>query len=144
MIFESRIYYLSIQVEFLYCLIMRVCLKRGNKMNILVTSAGRRVKIIEYFKESLSRLNGKIIATDCDMNSPAIHFAYNYEIIPIIDDVNYIHNLFDICKIYEINAVISLIDPKLELLANDQTVFDKENIKMILSSPDIIDISFDK
>src|SRR5699024_12102535 len=90
MIFENRINYLSIQVECLYCLIMRVCLKRGNKMNILVTSAGRRVKIIEYFKESLSELNGKVIATDCDMNAPAIHFADNYEIVPRIDDPNYI------------------------------------------------------
>lgn len=113
-------------------------------MNILVTSAGRRVKIIEYFKESLSELKGKVIATDCDMNAPAIHFADNYEIVPRIDDPNYIQDILDICKKYDIDAVISLIDPELALLANHQTLFDKENIKLILSSTDMVDISFDK
>src|SRR5699024_3512126 len=140
MIFENRIYYLSIQVEFLYYLTMQVCLKRGNKMNILVTSAGRRVKIIEYFKESLSKLNGKVIATDCDMNAPAIHFADNYEIVPRIDDPNYIQDILDICKKYDIDAVIYLIDSELELIANNKHLFDKENIKLTSSYIDRINI----
>src|SRR5699024_77510 len=113
-------------------------------MNILVTSAGRRVKIIEYFKQVLTLEEGKVIATDCDINAPAIYFADNYEIVPRIDDPNYIQILLDICQKYRIDAVISLIDPELEILANNQSLFNSKNVELILSPSKYIDISFDK
>jgi len=113
-------------------------------MNILVTSAGRRVKIVEYFREALAKNNGRVIATDCDRNAPALYFADDYEIVPRIDDPNYVEILLDICKKHQIKAVISLIDPELELLANNKNVFTENNIELILSPSKYVDISFDK
>lgn len=113
-------------------------------MNILVTSAGRRVKIIEYLKKALSEIKGKVIATDCDENTPAIYFADDYEIVPRIDDLNYIQILLEICTKHKVDAIISLIDPELELLANNQQLFNEHNITLILSPSKYIDISFDK
>lgn len=113
-------------------------------MNILVTSAGRRVKVIEYFKDELSKINGRVITTDCDENAPAIYFADGYEIVPRIDDPNYINIILDICEKYEIKALLSLIDPELELLANNKPIFDERGIELILSHATYIDISFDK
>lgn len=113
-------------------------------MNILVTSAGRRVKIVEYFKESLKELGGKIIATDCDVNAPAIYFADDYELVPRIDDPEYINILINICKKHRIAAIISLIDPELELLANNKDIFNQSNIDLILSPANFVGISFNK
>lgn len=113
-------------------------------MNILVTSVGRRVKIIEYFKQVLALNEGKVIATDCDINAPAIYFADDYEIVPRIDDPNYIEILLDVCKKHKIDAIMSLIDPELEVLANNQSLFNSNNVKLILSPSKYIDISFDK
>src|SRR5699024_10538972 len=122
---------------------MQNALKR-DKMNILVTSAGRRVKIVEYFKNALKVEEGKVIATDCDLNAPALYFEDTYEIVPRIDDPNYINILVDICEKYHISAIISLIDPELELLAQNKNVFDEKNIQLILSPHESVDISFDK
>lgn len=113
-------------------------------MNILVTSAGRRVKIVEYFKNALKIEAGKVVATDCDQNAPALYFADAYEIVPRIDDPNYINILVDICEKHHINAIISLIDPELELLAQHKNVFDEKDIQLILSPHESVAISFDK
>src|SRR5699024_1485501 len=113
-------------------------------MNVLVTSAGRRVKIVEYMKESLESLGGTVIATDCDINAPAIHFADDYEIVPRIDNSNYIQVILDICEKYDIKAIISLIDPELELLANNKEKFDERHIELILSPAKAVEIAFDK
>lgn len=113
-------------------------------MNILVTSAGRRVKIIEYFKNAVEKSDGKIIATDCDINAPALYFADAYEIVPRIDEPNYIQILLDLCEKHHVQAIISLIDPELELLAKHKSIFDKRNIQLILSPYKFVEISFDK
>lgn len=113
-------------------------------MNILVTSAGRRVKIIEYFKKALQPVNGKVITTDCDINAPAIHFADEFEIVPRIDNPDYINILINLCEKYSIEAVVSLIDPELELLAKHKKLFDDNNITLVLSPLEAVDIAFDK
>src|SRR5699024_3494119 len=100
-----------IRVEFHYYLIMQVFSKRSKTMNILVTSAGRRVKVVEYLKESLKDVKGQVIATDGDVNAPAIHFADAYEIVPRIDDGNYIKHIIQLCEKYNITGIVSLIDP---------------------------------
>lgn len=113
-------------------------------MNVLVTSAGRRVKIVEYMKESLESFGGTVIATDCDINAPAIHFADDYEIVPRIDNSNYIQVILDICEKHDIKAIISLIDPELELLVNNKEKFDERHIELILSPAKAVEIAFDK
>src|SRR5690625_7403065 len=86
-------------------------------MNILVTSAGRRVKVVQYLKDTLNIKNGKVIATDCDLNAPALYFADEYELIPRIDDENYLSSILALCEKHRIDGIISLIDPELEILA---------------------------
>lgn len=118
-------------------------LKGLNNMNVLVTSVGRRVKIIEYFKAAL-RNQGKVIAADCDRNAPALYFADDFEIVPRVDDESYISTLLEICRKHQISGIVSLIDPELEILARQKDILEKEGLKLILSPLDIIEESFDK
>src|SRR5699024_9083595 len=113
-------------------------------MNILVSSAGRRVKIVEYLKKSLENSSCKVIATDCDSQAPALYFADDYEIVPRIDDPKYIDTLFALCKKHNIDGILSLIDPELEILAANKKMFDKNSIKLILSPLEVIQKTFDK
>jgi len=115
-----------------------------NKLNILVTSAGRRVKIVQYLKDTLSTQNGKVIATDCDLNAPALYFADEYELIPRIDDENYLSSILALCEKHRIDGIISLIDPELEILAMNKAKFEEIGTKLILSPLDMIEYSFDK
>ncbi|WP_449536930.1 ATP-grasp domain-containing protein [Ferdinandcohnia sp. Marseille-Q9671] len=113
-------------------------------MNILICSAGRRVKLVSYFKEELAQIGGNVVAVDCDNKAPALYFADAYEIVPRIDQPEYLQTIKDICRRYKIDAVLSLIDPELTLLASHKSEFENENIKAIISNCDVVDICYDK
>lgn len=110
-------------------------------MNILILSAGTRNKIIQYFK---STIDGKVIATDCQSIAPAIYDADKYYIVPRITEPGYIDIILDICKKEEINAVLSLIDPELSLLAANKEKFGKAGITVIGSSYELCEMALDK
>lgn len=113
-------------------------------MNILICSAGRRVKLVEYFKNELHRINGSVIAIDCDPTAPALYQADAFEIVSPIDNQEYISTVKFLCHKYQINAVLSLIDPELSLLASHKDEFAKDGIVVIVSDKSVVDICFDK
>ncbi|MCI1590693.1 ATP-grasp domain-containing protein [Heyndrickxia oleronia] len=113
-------------------------------MNILLCSAGRRVKLVQYFKEELEKIGGKVVAVDCDSTAPALQFADHSEKVPPITDTYYIKAIKQVCQKYNIQAVLSLIDPELSLLAEYIDEFEKMHIKVICSKNDVINICFDK
>ncbi|MDQ0155380.1 ATP-grasp domain-containing protein [Robertmurraya andreesenii] len=113
-------------------------------MNILICSVGRRVKLVEYFRKELNQINGMVVAVDCDPTAPALYHADAYEIVPRIDHQEYISHIKYHCHKYQINAVLSLIDPELSLLAGFKDEFAQDGIEVIVSEKKIVDICFDK
>ena len=112
-------------------------------MNILVTSVGIRGYLIKYFRKAL-RNKGKIFAADCNRYAPALYDADNYFILPKILEKNYIDELFRICLMNNIDAVFSLNDIELPILAQSKNKFINKGIKLIVSNPRVIDICYDK
>lgn len=110
--------------------------------NILITSAGTRNKIIQYFKEN--NKTGKVIATDMSKLAPAIYEADKYYIVPRIDNPNYIDNLLEICKKEKVDGILSLIDPELSLLAQNEEKFKEIGVTVIGSSYDCCELSLNK
>ncbi|WP_102273051.1 ATP-grasp domain-containing protein [Cytobacillus massiliigabonensis] len=113
-------------------------------MKVLLCSAGRRVKLVSYFKEELNKIGGMVIAVDCDNKAPALYSADAYEIVPHIEHCEYLQTIKGICKKYQIDAVLSLIDPELSLLASNIHEFEKENIKIIISNKEVVNTCYDK
>lgn len=112
-------------------------------MNILVLSAGTRNKIVQYFKRTVGK-RGKVVATDMQPIAPAIYEADKYYIVPKITDNSYLGIIFDICKKERINAVITLIDPELSLIAANSEKFKKAGVIFIGSSYELCEMAFDK
>lgn len=113
-------------------------------MNLLVCSVGRRVQLIDCFREELVAVGGKVIAIDCDSTAPALYHADSYEIVPRIDSPDYIKTLKYLCGKYDIRGILSLIDPELELLASIKDDFKKGGIQVIIPDKAVVDICFDK
>ncbi|GHH97723.1 ATP-grasp domain-containing protein [Neobacillus kokaensis] len=113
-------------------------------MNILICSVGRRVQLINYFREEFNKIGGKVIAVDCDPTASALYHADGYEIVPRIEHPEYFSIIKSLCKKYKINGVLSLIDPELVLLAGLKGEFGKENIHIIVSDKHIVEIAYDK
>lgn len=112
-------------------------------MNILILSSGTRNKIVEYFKKSVGQ-DGQVIATDCSNLAPAIYEADKYYIVPRITEAGYIDRILEICRKEKIDAVLSLIDPELSLLAKNTESFKSVGTTVIGSSYELCEMSLDK
>lgn len=112
-------------------------------INILILSAGTRNKIVQYFKKTLGE-NGKVIATDMSTIAPAIYEADKYYIVPRITEPGYIDIILDICKKENISGVLSLIDPELSLLAENEDKFKNRGTTVIGSSYELCERALDK
>lgn len=115
-------------------------------INILFTSAGRRIELIQEFQKAKKNKNikGKIICADMNELAPALYFADKSYIIPPIKDLNYIKDLKNICKKENISLIIPTIDTELEVLANNINEFHSIGTDVLVSSPEIIKITQDK
>lgn len=112
-------------------------------IDILILSAGTRNKIVQYFKKTLGE-NGKVIATDMSTIAPAIYEADKYYIVPRITEPGYIDIILDICKKENISGVLSLIDPELSLLAENEDKFKAVGTTVIGSSYELCERALDK
>lgn len=112
-------------------------------INILILSAGTRNKIVQYFKKTLGE-NGKVIVTDMSTIAPAIYEADKYYIVPRITEPGYIDIILDICKKENISGVLSLIDPELSLLAENEDKFKNIGTTVIGSSYELCERALDK
>lgn len=112
-------------------------------MNILFTCAGRRTYLLKYFKENMSE-GDKIVATDMQLSAPALTAADIKVQVPAVYDPSYIDVTLDICKKYNINALLCLNDLELPILAENKARFEAIGVTVIVSDPKVIDIAFDK
>lgn len=112
-------------------------------MNILFTCAGRRTYLLKYFKENLSE-GDKVVATDMQLSAPALQVADVKLQVPAVYDPHYVDITLQICKEHEIDALFSLNDLELPILAANKALFEAEGVKVVVSDPEVIDIAFDK
>lgn len=112
-------------------------------MNILFTCAGRRTYLLKYFREVMSS-EDKILATDMQLSAPALQVADVRLQVPGVYAPDYVDLLVKICKDYQVNALISLNDLELPILAENKHLFQAVGTTVIVSDKKIIDIAFDK
>ena len=112
-------------------------------MNILFTCAGRRTYLLKYFKENLAE-GDKVVATDMQLSAPALQVADIKLQVPAVYDPEYVNITLNICKEQKIDVLLSLNDLELPILAENKARFEELGVKVIVSSPEVIDIAFDK
>lgn len=112
-------------------------------MNIIFTCAGRRTYLLKYFKENLSE-GDKIVATDMQLSAPALQVADVKIQVPAVYDPEYVNITLRICEEQKIDALFSLNDLELPILAENKARFEAIGVKEVVSDPKVIDIAFDK
>lgn len=110
-------------------------------MNVLLTSAGRRSYIVDYFK----KVNGigKVYASN-SAYTIALKRADGYFISPLIYNPEYIPSIIKFCKEHEIKVVLSLFDIDLLVLAQNADAFKENGIELVLAPADFVKICNDK
>lgn len=112
-------------------------------MNILILSAGTRNKIVQYFRKTLGN-GGRVIATDMSPLAPAVYEADRFYQVPRMTDVGYIERILDICRTEKIDAVLTLIDPELSLLAQYEEQLRALGVTVVGSSYELCERAMDK
>ncbi len=112
-------------------------------MNILMCSSGRRVELLKDFRKSMGA-GSRIIATDLSKYAPAIYEADKYYLVPRIDDPTYIDVILGICKRESINAVTTLIDPEIMILAKNRAKFEEIGVEVLAPYEKTAELCFDK
>lgn len=112
-------------------------------MNFLILAAGTRNKIVQYFKRTFDGV-GTVVATDASELGPAIYDADKYYIVPPITEPGYIDKILEICEREKIDGCLSLIDPELSLLAENEERFKEMGVTVIGSSYELCEMALDK
>ena len=115
----------------------------GGTINILLTSAGRRNYLVEYFREAL-RGRGRVFAADARAGAPALQEADGVVVMPPADDPHYVDALLEFCEAQRIGLLVPLSDLELPGLAAARARFAALGTTVLVSSPAVIGRCADK
>lgn len=102
--------------------------------NLLFCSVGRRGRLLRNVKETIGK-TGLIIGTDNQSTAPALQFCDRQYVVPRITDPNYVDILLDICRQNNVKAITTLIDPEIEILANNTEKFKAIGVTPLCPAP---------
>jgi carbamoyl-phosphate synthase large subunit len=116
-------------------------------MNILITSAGRRVSLVRAFQMELTKIfnEGKVLTTDINPKfSAACTVSDGDFAVKRVTNPDYISELLKLCLEQEVKMIIPTIDTELYALAEQKNLFLKNGIQVIISSTDFVKKCRDK
>lgn len=116
-------------------------------MNVLISSAGRRVSLLRSFKKEvkLLKLPSKVFAIDANPQySSACHVADKYFKVERLNHPDYLNNLLSICKENNVGLIIPTIDTELLLYAQNSDLFSSHGIDISISDISLIEKCRDK
>lgn len=115
--------------------------------NILITSAGRRVELVQAFQNALKAHipDAQVFTADLYPDfSSACQISDKSFKVPKVESNDFISSLIQICKDNEVALVVPTIDTELIKLAENKSLFFENGITPIVSSVDLISICRDK
>lgn len=114
--------------------------------HILFTGVGRRVELLQAFRQAALNLNIKlkIYGADLTGTAPALAYCDYTRKACGMRDENYIPQLLEICQNDNIDMLIPTIDTDLLVLAENAEKFDAIGTKVLISKPDKIAVCRDK
>lgn len=113
---------------------------------ILFTGVGRRVELMQAFRQAANRMNVilKLYGADMAGTAPALAFCDYTRKVCGMRDADYIPQLLRICEADHIDLLIPTIDTDLLVLSQNAAKFDEIGTKVLISKPEKIAICRDK
>ena len=114
-------------------------------LNILITSASRKVFLVKSFKEALLKEGGgRVIAADHSPYSAAFFFADKHYVLPEDSSPKFLQTVIKICKDNKVALIIPTRDEELAVFAQHKERFNREGIMVMVSPEKSIEICQDK
>ena len=115
-------------------------------LNILFSPAGRRVSLLQLFRQAAddAGIDLTIHAVDRQPLAPALQAADKTGIVPAIHSDAYIESLLHYCRANSIDALIPLLDTNLPVIADAFDRFAEIGTRAVISDPQVIQTVSDK
>jgi len=115
-------------------------------MNILISSAGRRVSLMQRFREALRDLGlrGRIAAIDRSPHAPAGRLADTFHQVPSCKDPDFLPAALEVCRRERVRLLVPTIDPELRIYAAARESLLQAGTLAAVSSPEAVAICADK
>lgn len=114
-------------------------------MNILLTSAGRRSYLVQYFREALAEAGcGGLIHVSNSSPCPAFGRADRTVVTPLIYDKGYISFLLEYCKREAISLLVPLFDLDVPVLAAHREDFADLGVTLVTADEEWARVCNDK
>lgn len=113
---------------------------------ILFTGIGRRIELVQAFRQAALTLKRKLRVYGADLTGTAPALAYCDEIRNVVSmrDPDYIKNLLQICRTDKINLLIPTIDTDLLILSESRKRFEEIGTRAMISAPEMVRLCRDK
>lgn len=121
-------------------------MEKMKRISILFTGVGRRVELLQAFRNAALVLNKelKVYGADMDGKAPALAYCDYTRKVVAMKDEKYIDDLLNICEADKIDLLIPTIDTDLLTLAESKKKFEAIGTKVMISAPNKIRICRDK
>ena len=114
-------------------------------MNILITSASRKVSLVRAFQQALAREGGgKVIAVDENPLAAALYFADEHHLVPPSHRPEFLSVMLRLCEQLNIKLLVPTRDEELPFFAEHKEKFESVGTRIMVSAPDAIRICQDK
>lgn len=115
-------------------------------LNVLITAASRRVPLVRAFQQALARpgVRGRVVVTDVNRMSPAVHVADRAFRVPYSNDPAYLDEIASICRAQDISLIVPTIDDEVPLFAGARADFEASGIRVAVASPETASVCADK
>lgn len=117
------------------------------EINVLFSSVGRRVELVNAFREASNELNIKsnLIGVDMDELAPALKFVDRCYKAPRILSEEFIPTIIEICKKEKISLIIPTLDTELLKYSKNKELIEKESgAKVMVCDEEAISIMRNK
>jgi carbamoyl-phosphate synthase large subunit len=114
--------------------------------NVLFTCIGRRVSLLNAFRDAAKalKLKCRFFGTDITPLSPALQVCDEKFVVKAVCHEGYIHQLLRIVRDNAITLIVPTVDLDLKHLAANREKFEKLGCRILVSSPEVVDICQDK
>lgn len=114
-------------------------------MNVLITSASRKVWLVQAFRRALAAEGGGlVVAADASPYSPALYAADKACLVPSGLDEDFFSRILDIARLYEVGLVVPTRDEELLQFAQRRELFAAAGVQVMVSDERAIRICQDK
>lgn len=114
--------------------------QRRQRLRLLFTCVGRRIELLDAFRQAADSLDVKLEVHGADINwsAPAMHRVDVPHIVHRIHDSRHIPELLDLVRKHGIDLIVPLIDSDLAALSEAAGQFAELGCTVVVSEPDVI------